>query len=190
MNTVEDYRERIPEIIDGYRIEDIFNCDKTGLFYRALPDKTINTKDISWKSGKSAKETLTVMFAYSATGEKLKPLVIGKANQPRCFKNIKKENLPVSYETNRKAWMTSEIFKTWICGINSTMKKKKRHILMFLDTASSHSHELSLSHVQLKFLPTNTTSLRQALHQGKAQKTDEQVSPQQDRTDGVSLRVV
>lgn len=148
MNTVEDYRQRIAEIIDEYRIEDIFNCDETGLLYtdyRALQDKT----DISCKGGKSAKERLTVMFACSATGEKLKPLVIGKANQPRCFKNIKKENLPVSDESNKKAWVTSEIFNIWIREINSTMKNKKRHVQMFLDNASSHSHELRLSHVQL-----------------------------------------
>lgn len=109
---------------DGYRIEDIFSCDEAGLIYRALPDKTLNTKDISCKGGKSAKERLTVMFTCSATGGKLKPLVIGKANQPRCFKNIKKENLPVSYESNKKAWMTSEIFNTWIREINATMHKK------------------------------------------------------------------
>lgn len=37
---------------------------------------------------------------------------------------------------------------------------------MFLDNASSHSHELRLSHVQLKFLPANTTSVLQPLDQG------------------------
>lgn len=58
-------------------------------------DKTFNTKDISCKGDKSAKKRLTVMFTCSATGEKLKPLVIGKANQ-----------LQVSYESNKKAWMT------------------------------------------------------------------------------------
>lgn len=58
-------------------------------------DKTFNTKDISCKGDKSAKKRLTVMFTCSATGEKLNLLVIGKANQ-----------LPVSYESNKMAWMT------------------------------------------------------------------------------------
>lgn len=35
----------------------------TQLLHRALPDKTLNTKDISCKGGKSAKDKLTVMFA-------------------------------------------------------------------------------------------------------------------------------
>ncbi|XP_062599444.1 tigger transposable element-derived protein 6-like [Saccostrea cucullata] len=164
--TVEDYRQRLPDITADYDPKDIFNCDETGLFYRALPDKTLNNKDIMCKGGKSAKERLTVMFACSATGEKLKPLVIGKSNQPRCFKNIKKTTLPVDYTANKKAWMTSEIFNNWILAINNSMKKQRRHILMFLDNASSHSHELRLSNVKLKFLPANTTSVLQPLDQG------------------------
>ena len=36
------------------------------------------------------------MLACSATGEKLSPLVIGKVQKPRCFKNIKLEQLPVT----------------------------------------------------------------------------------------------
>ena len=76
--TVDDYRTRLPDITKDYSPNDIFNCDETGLFYRALPDKTLAVKDQSCKGGKNAKERLTVMFACSSTGEKLKPLVIGK----------------------------------------------------------------------------------------------------------------
>ena len=34
----------------------------------------------------------------------------GKAQKPRCFKNIKPEQLPVTYIANKKAWMTHDIF--------------------------------------------------------------------------------
>ena len=54
------------------------------------------------------------MFACSAAGEKLKPLVIGKSKNPRCFKNVRIGNLPVHYMANKKAWMTSQIFCEWI----------------------------------------------------------------------------
>jgi len=36
------------------------------------------------------------------TGEKITPLVIGKANKPRYFKKIKRETLPVLYHGNNK----------------------------------------------------------------------------------------
>ena len=42
--TIDDWKKRIPSIIDGYALEDIYNCDETGLFYRALPDRTLSIK--------------------------------------------------------------------------------------------------------------------------------------------------
>nr|XP_021003160.2 uncharacterized protein LOC110283023 [Parasteatoda tepidariorum] len=48
--------------------------------------------------------------------EKLKPLVIGKSKRPRCFKNVK--SLPVEYEANSNAWMTTMIWERHIHAIN------------------------------------------------------------------------
>ncbi|XP_071137299.1 uncharacterized protein [Mytilus edulis] len=42
--------------------------------------------------------------------------------------------------------------------INRDMWKKSRKIGIFLDNATSHSHNLKLSNVELKFFPANTTS--------------------------------
>ena len=113
--------------------------------------------------GKLAKERLTVMLACSALGEKLKPLVMGKAENPRCFKGIDKSKLPVKWAFNRKAWMTMDIFKDWVSDLNSQMRRSNRRILIFLDNATSHSHDLKFSHVELKFLPPGTTSVLQPL---------------------------
>jgi hypothetical protein len=60
----------------NYKPEDVFNADKTGLFFRTLPDKTLGVKGEACKGGKLAKERVTVLLACSSTGEKLKPLVI------------------------------------------------------------------------------------------------------------------
>ena len=106
------------------------------------------------------------MFACNATGEKLKPLVIGKSQKPRCFKNINVGRLPVTYVANKKAWMTTQIFTSWITSVNKIMVRQKRKIIMFLDNATSHGPDLQLSNVNLKFLPPNTTSHLQPLDQG------------------------
>jgi hypothetical protein len=39
-------------------------------------------------------------------GEMEKPVMIGKAAKPRCFKNLKINNLPVIWRNNKKALMT------------------------------------------------------------------------------------
>ena len=113
--TVTDWSSRLPDICKGYVKEDIFNADETGLFYRTMPSKSMVTKGSNTSNGKLAKERITVLLAASASGEKLKPLVIGKSANPRCFSQFKREQLGVFYESNRKAWMTSEIFTKWLC---------------------------------------------------------------------------
>ena len=61
--------------------------------------------------------------------------------------------------------MNNELFVNWLNGVNKTMKRQGRHILLFLDNASSHGN-VKLSNVTLKFLPPNTTSHLQPLDQG------------------------
>lgn len=46
------------------------------------------------------------------------------------------------------------------------MKMRKRKIVLVLDNATSHSHSLTLSNVNLQFLPPNTTSKLQPLDLG------------------------
>ena len=163
---VDDFRANLSTIIGEYCPENVFNADETGLFFRTLPDKTLAQKGEVCKGGKLAKERITVMLACSSTGEKLKPLVIGKSKNPRCFKNINIDNLPVYWQSNKKAWMTEFIFLEWIKKLNKQMKLKNRKILLFLDNATSHSSSLSLSNIQLRFLPPNTTSKLQPLDLG------------------------
>ena len=71
----------------------------------------------------------------------------------------------MTYEANRKAWMTSEIFSTWLRRFNNMMSLKKKKALLFLDNCSSHP-PMDLSHVKLVFLPPNTTSRLQPMDAG------------------------
>lgn len=52
----------------------------------------------------------TILVASNMTGfdQKKKQFVIRKSKILRCFKSIK--NLPVDYNSNKKAWMTKDIF--------------------------------------------------------------------------------
>jgi len=52
------------------------------------------------------KERITVLLCGNMAGEIEKLLVIEKAAKPRCFKNIDVEKLPVSWYSNKKAWIT------------------------------------------------------------------------------------
>jgi hypothetical protein len=64
-NVVDDFRSKIGKIVEGYKAEDIFNADETGLFFKALPDKTLAPKGEACKGGKLAKERITCDVALS-----------------------------------------------------------------------------------------------------------------------------
>ncbi|XP_053402914.1 tigger transposable element-derived protein 6-like [Mercenaria mercenaria] len=130
---VGGFKARIQEFIGDYDMKDEFSCDETGLYYRALPDKTLSVRGSSTKGTKVSKERITVMFTCSTVGEKLEPLVIRKFETPRCYK----KKLGVKYVANKKAWMNNQVFKTWIEELNS----KGTKILLMQDNATSHGKD-------------------------------------------------
>lgn len=106
---VAEFKDHLSSIIGEYSLDNIFNCDETGVFYRSLPDKTLACKGDSVKGGKHAKERLTVLLACSLSGEKLKPLVIGHSENPRAFRGLYKDQLPVMWRSNKKAYRVTTV---------------------------------------------------------------------------------
>ena len=166
LTCVDTWKEKLPSIVDGYEPRNIYNMDETGLFYRALPEKSLREKGDSCSGGKKSKDRITASLCVNAVGDFEKTFVIGHSENPRCFKNISACNLPVIYKANKKAWMTSALFEEWITKFNRRMCSQDRSVLLFLDNAPSHPRDLELSHVRLVYLPPNSTSVLQPLDQG------------------------
>ena len=152
--TIEDWKKRLPSIIEGYELKDVFNADETGLFFRGLPERSLVVKKGERKGGKKAKERITLLLCCSGTGEKF---IIGKSANPRCFRGINVRTLNIRYESNRRAWMTRDIFVAWLKSLNNKFRRQNRKILLFVDNCSAHP-DIQLSNIKLKFLPPNTTS--------------------------------
>lgn len=110
--------------MEKYRPCDIFNADETGLFWRLLPDKTMDFKGQACHGTKTAKDRITVLCCANMDGSCKWPLfVIGKFKTPRCFKGLRK--LPVRYDSNSKAWMTGQIFTEWLQEFECTSSNGK-----------------------------------------------------------------
>ena len=105
---------------DVARYCDIYNMDETGLYFRSLPDKSLNICGEDCKGGKKSKDRITVSLCVNMEGDFEKPLVIGRAAVPRCTKNVKE--LPVTWKHNKKSWMNSHIFTEWVTEFNHKMK--------------------------------------------------------------------
>ena len=155
-----------PDIQSKYDACDIYNCDETGLYFRALPEGTMCFKSEKLSGSKKAKQRLTVLLTTNMDGsDKRMPLVIGKSMKPRCFRGV--WSMPVKYTANKNAWMTAAIFQDWINELEKMMGKKGRKVCLLLDNCSAHNIEKDhLKHVEVVFLLANTTSSVQPLDQG------------------------
>jgi hypothetical protein len=103
-------------------------------------------------------------------------MLINQSLNPRCFKNIEKNNLPVFFRANKKAWMTQDLFKDWfyncfIPEVEAFMSEKKLYFkaLLIIDNASCHKVELNHPSVKVIYMPPNCTAVIQPLDQGVIQ---------------------
>ena len=60
--TMKSWIERIAELVRGYRLEDIWNMDKLGLFFKLLPDEALIEKAKSKKGGKKKLKYILRLF--------------------------------------------------------------------------------------------------------------------------------
>ena len=93
----------LPTILSNYVLRDVY-ANEFGIFYRALPDKSLQLKSETCVGGKHSK---IPMF------------VIGKSKKLRCFSGVK--NLPCRYRSQKKSWMDSALFEEWVRGLVSVV---------------------------------------------------------------------
>lgn len=162
---LKQWRKKLPVLIWGYKPQDLYNCGESGLFFRALPSRTLLEKDEACMEGKYAKERLTVFLCCNMDGDMEKPLVISSVQTSKCFKNIDISSLPVTWEFEKRSWTTSYIFKEWLNGFNTRLKKENRNILLFLD-GEIYPTKIELSNIKLQYFPCDRIDETQPLDQG------------------------
>jgi len=111
---VNDWKTKLEKMCELYDLQNIFNLNETGLFYRILPNKTLALKGETCSSGKQSKERLTVLLCVNMLGDFETPFIIGKSKKPRCFKNVNVNQLGVTWVSNKKAWMTLSLMSDWL----------------------------------------------------------------------------
>ena len=62
VNVVNQFKERLPDLISTYSPNLFFTCDETGLFYHALPNKTLAQVRDNVHGCKLSKDRLTVLW--------------------------------------------------------------------------------------------------------------------------------
>src|SRR6185369_10619531 len=156
---IPQMRIELRNILKDYRLEDIFNCDETGLFWKMEPNRGLSSGPIL--GIKQNKDRVTVLLTCNSIGtEKLKPLFIHKYQTPRPLRGVDKSTLPVDYYWNSKAWMQLTIWNDYLKNLNNKMHLENRNILLLIDNAPTHNlmDNLELTNVKIHYLPPNTTA--------------------------------
>ncbi|XP_055712593.1 tigger transposable element-derived protein 1-like [Phlebotomus papatasi] len=164
------FTEEFAKIVSdgGYTPAQIFNVDETELVWRKTPDRT-------YLPG-TTKDRVTLLLGGNADGSlKLKPVFIHRYKNPNILKCYAPELPPVSYKTQRKASMSSDLFISWFknefkpeverfCEENHLPFK----ILLTMDNAPYHPTGICglFEEISVVFFPPNTTSLIQPMDQG------------------------
>jgi len=99
---------------------------------------------------KASSDRLTVLLGGDTSGTlKSKPLLVYQSETPRVMKGILKSHLPFIWTSNRKAWVTQQIFSEWyskhfchsvlqFCIQNNLLQKT----VLLLDNAPGHPPNL------------------------------------------------
>ena len=136
--------------------------DEFGLFYQALPDKSLQYKGERCSGSKQSKVRLTGLAAGNATGEKLSLFVIRKSTKPRCFSVVK--SLLCRYHS-QKSWMDGDSFTGWVKELDRRFAAQDRKIVLIVDNCPAHPIVDGLKAIELIFPPPNTTSKTQPMDQ-------------------------
>lgn len=177
LESIEPFKQQFFEVVDerGLSIDQLYNADESGLFFKILPNYTlVHSKETSATGHKVAKDRITFMPCANASGSnKLPMLMIGKSKKPRAFKNIQ---LPLQYDASKNAWMTRNIFQSWfhesfVPNVRQYSEKAgiEPKALLLLDNCTAHHFEDELcsddGRINVIFLPPNVTPILQPMDQ-------------------------
>ena len=167
---------------ENLSLNQIFNCDETGLNFRLLPDVTLAASFEKTADGrKKSKDRVTINLCSNASGTiKLPVHLIGKAKRPRCFRKVDMNLLPVKYTNQKNAWMTTDQFHEWfhhdfVPHVREKLKslgEKPKAVLVLVNCSAHPDAEDLVSDdgaIYAKILPANVTSLIQPMDQGVIQ---------------------
>ncbi len=156
-------------IIAQYDPENVYNMDKTSLFFWLLPRYSLlmPNKDMSTTKGKKkAKDWISLIVCANASGmHKIPCALIRKPKEPAC---IKDKQWPIPYFNQAKAWMDVKTYWKWFNEVfYPEVKKWTGHrVLLLMDNAPEHFEAFECDNIQIVFFPPNCTSWKQPYDMG------------------------
>lgn len=169
---IADDMEAIRAACLNYEIDNIFNVDETGIFFRLLPKNTYlstseNRKTARGTKSMKAKDRVSAYMCTNATGTGKVPMsIIGKSKNPRCFRI---GPCPIKYFSQANAWSDSATFKLWWLEVFIPFIRHWTHqpVLLLMDGCASHEDLVDpRGQITMMTYPPNCTSKHQPQDMG------------------------
>ena len=143
-----------------------WNVDETGLQDYFVPQKVIGEvgKPCYQATASEKGETTTIIAAFNAMGNYVKPLVImrGKRLKAEWLEAIP-DGMTLTLRMSDNGWVNKDLFMTWAEMFVASLPKDGKPHLLFLDGHGSHVYNLDFielmrkNNVQVWCLPAHTT---------------------------------
>ncbi|CEP63042.1 Pdc2p LALA0_S07e01112g [Lachancea lanzarotensis] len=167
-------RDALKDLLVKVPPKDLFTLDETFLAYNLPMDNA------QYETGQVQRkiEVLTVMLCANLDGsEKMNPLVIGKYENYRSFRSHfandpsdgssptsvgsrMARKFSLTYHSNRKSWLTSNLFHDWLAWWDKRLVVDNRTICIVLDDSCSHRIvNLRLKNIKLVYTSANSRFL-------------------------------
>lgn len=168
----EDLQKKFSSYLQehGYKIENVYKAEETGINWRNVSRKTLDSEfDGSCSGIEGSKDCIDTLVCANACGTHPLPLlIIGKYSKLQC---VKKKS-----DSQKSGWMNCEIFMDWYKNYfiphvkhRQELDKIDGKVLLILDNAPSHPKIEELNAVdenfQVLYLPKIVTSLIQPMDQ-------------------------
>ena len=157
----EAFKAKLPELLAMYDPKYIYNADEVGLFY----EQTGTRRGSCRRKGVQKEDDYSSHGSYGWSHgdcDRNKQFTL-----PQVVHQKDPKRLPpcITWFSNRKAWMVSNIFKTFLITLDSKLQKHKAEGLIFLYNFSAHELAVEctdhLKNLRVEWLPPNCTSLVQ-----------------------------
>ena len=125
--SVKNIINDLPHVIDelrNYALNDIWNGDEFGIFYKMYPQSTVRPGRIPGK--KKEKGKLSYLACANADGSENYPtFIIGRSQKPKCFGKYEGSEPGFNCYSNKKAWMNSDLFFSWLKSFDDSISATK-----------------------------------------------------------------
>lgn len=114
--------EMFPEVLckatagGKYTDEKLYSCNKTALYYKLLPNKSLELTKAPSKAGiktNKKKDKLSCCLPVRLAIASRNDCALVKVLSPRCFKHVNIKALPVIYKNSSCSWMPHHTSASW-----------------------------------------------------------------------------